>query len=155
MIGASISPQVPLPCVRHPSSLNSAIVLQGTYLAVVCAEGVHLLRMIKPAAAAAAAVRAIPLMLVPIPEQANQKTLVTLPCNSNQTTCPRICSLSISPASSAAAASLLCHTHSASSPSLPPALTRLLQVRGILWWNGFLVLLVTVVGDDGHMRMQL
>jgi hypothetical protein len=29
------------------------------------------------------------------------------------------------------------------------------QVRAVLWWNGFLVLLLAVAGVDGQMRMQM
>jgi hypothetical protein len=93
MIGASISPQ-------------------GTYLAVVCMSGVHVLRIMRPAVAPCAttisgapteAVRALPLMLLSLPQQVHQKTLV----------------------------------------------------RAVLWWKGFLVLLVTVLGVEGHMRIQI
>jgi hypothetical protein len=93
MIGASISPQ-------------------GSYLAVVCVTGVHVLRIVRPAATASSAAilcdtteaaRALPLLFLPLPQQVHQKTLV----------------------------------------------------RAVLWWKGFLVLLVTVVGIEGHMRIQI
>ncbi len=93
MIGASISPQ-------------------GTYLAVVCVAGVHVLRILRPASIATGgssgvateSIRALPLLLLSLPQKEHQKTVV----------------------------------------------------RAVLWWKGFLVLLVSVsLGVEGHMRIQI
>jgi hypothetical protein len=64
----------------------SPVCPQGTYLAVVCMAGVHLLRIVRSVAtisaaakigATAEAVQALPLLLLSLPQQPNQKkTLV-------------------------------------------------------------------------------
>ena len=67
--------------IRRPLKLKHLNqLLQGTYLAVACVAGIHLLRIVRPAVAQAdsTSVRAIPLQLVAIREQPSQRTLVQL-----------------------------------------------------------------------------